>query len=61
MLNLRNARLLQTNQSAELEMTVILKDMVRSYEADENTVDELYTKSAFNTQASLFLLSCQGH
>ena len=40
MLNLRNAGLLQTNQSAELEMTVILKDMVRSYEADENTVDE---------------------
>ena len=40
MLNLRHARVLQADQSAELEMTVILKDMVRSYEGDENTVDE---------------------
>ena len=40
MLNLCHARLLQADQFAELEMTVILKDMVRSYEGDENTVDE---------------------
>ena len=36
MLNLCHARLLQADQFAELEMTVILKDMVRSYEGDEN-------------------------